>query len=118
MTSNDLTKLPKWAQQRIVLLERTIAELKAQRNAGPETTTDTYVDHILGDTDAEKYQPLRKGAQVVFYPFDGYPKYRVGRLTATWSDKRQALEIRSSGTGELQIIPDVSNAIHIREIDR
>ncbi len=119
---HSLESLPRWARQRIELLEAEVARLKAERNAGPDDT-DTYVDHLGDYTDGPEvqYQSLRKGALVTFWTGPGYPLPRAGRLTAVLNqdDRGHYLEIASTGMGAaLSVEPWTTNVVRIREVPR
>lgn len=122
---NDITKLPKWAQSHIADMERKLARLEAhkaelvkQRNNTGPPDTDTFVDHLEPHDSLQRYQLLLRGAQVVWWPGEGFPDYQLGLLTARWDARDKALRITSSSRGRLVVSPVAGNVIHVREIDR
>ena len=116
--------LPRWAQDRITQLEREVARLQAERNAGPDET-DTFVDH-MGDRlagPAVEYQPLRRGAVVTYWPHAGYPEPRQGRITSQWVDDpgpgmpQGYLEVCGSGlSAAIVVMPWATNVVRIVEV--
>lgn len=114
--------LPQWAQQRIAKLEADVARLKAARNLGPDET-DTFVDHLGDHSDGPRiqYQPLRKGAVITWWPAEGYPEPRAGRLTAVLATDQRGpyLEVSSTGmAAALAVEPWTTNVVRIREVPR
>jgi hypothetical protein len=58
--AHDITKLPRWAQDRISLLERDLADAREQLMAG-EADSDT-----IANPNSEAPRPLGRGASVQF----------------------------------------------------
>lgn len=96
---NDLTKLPKWAQQEIDRLQRNVEHWKAKATAGPDTS-DTWIEHHAGRT------PLGTNVHVVFTLPGGHElmAYREGH------------ELRVSGDGHnaIAVVPQASNVVKVR----
>ncbi len=114
--------LPRWAAQRIEQLEREVARLKADRNAGPDDT-NTFVDHMADRTEGPEvqYQPLRRNAVVTFWTGGGYPEPTAGRLTAVLDEDQRGpyLEVASTGmAAALAVEPWTTNVVRIREVQR
>lgn len=105
--AKDLSKLPKWAQNRITLLERNVEHLKAKLNAGPEDS----------DTIADPYgsapRPLGKGTTVHFVvPKDQLGIQGSGNYYSVRLNKDGVLEV-GSGMSELDIHPRSSNGFDV-----
>jgi hypothetical protein len=100
--SNDtpgdrFARLPKWAQQKLELLESNLATVTAERDAALDA---------LGLTKADPYGPLR-------VPLGR--SARFGLTTSTYVDvdpRGAGLTIRSNG-GALVIRPQVSNSVTV-----
>lgn len=98
----DVTKLPKWAQEKIRLLEMRLAEARAENTEIAEGNTDTFVEGRLGLPD--KYLPNR--TEVTF---------RIG------PDRRNVIRVRNeknhiyiNGDDALMIEPWVTNVVKVR----
>lgn len=123
-TTHDLNSLPRWARSEITNLRSRVEDLEAQRAAGPDDT-DTYVDHVtlIHDGPENRFQRLRRGADIIWWDQPGWPTTELGRVSATWRDRlpgtgAPGVEIRTSGAGQMIVTPQTSNVIYVYEIDR
>lgn len=111
--SGDVEKLPKWAQQRIDTLTKSVEYWKAKTNAGPEDS-DTFaaIGPAIGLDDCK---PLGQGAGIRFLLG---VRSRDGRqaveIDARISDDRESVEIRTVH-GQLAVRPLSGNMVRIEE---
>lgn len=107
---SDVSKLPKWAQQRIRKLEADVTYWQGKASVGPEES-DTF-RHEYGERGADAGQPLGAGANIRFEVDENrrlFARLRGG-----------ALEVHASGRGfaALQVKPVASNVVRIEVADR
>jgi hypothetical protein len=100
-TERDMSRLPKWAQDRITLLERNLADARARLAAGPEES-DTFADPYM-----ESVRPLGSGTRVRFGG-RGYD----GTFDVSWGDGELAIQCNSGGRS-MAIMPQASNTVHM-----
>lgn len=98
---SDVSKLPKWAQQKIDTLERDVAHWKEKATAGPEES-DTFVAF------SSERRPLGKRAYIEFQVLPGHR----GQITAYLDDDAGELVIH--GGDRIMVLPQASNAIRLR----
>ncbi len=77
--AEDVTRLPKWAQRRIALLERSVAYHKAELAVGPEGS-DTFADPYGTP------RPLGRGTTIVFTGGDPTSPSPPDRVTVRRQD--------------------------------
>jgi hypothetical protein len=105
--SNDITKLPKWAQQEIERLENSVEYHKgrlAESIPQGEGASDTIVYMGYG----EEHVGLPNGTPIRFQTGDGVVEARV---------KGDTVEIHTVG-GSIGIFPHVSNVVGVKVIRR
>lgn len=105
---NDVTKLPRWAQQRIEVLERNLAAAQAKLDAGPGAS-NTYL-HAWTDTGESVGTPLGTDVSIRFEL--GNHTHMLAGLTPDGT-----LQIQLSGrdaSSALQVIPRSSNRVEIQ----
>lgn len=103
MAADDLSRLPRWAQNRITALERDLAAARARLAAGPEDS-DTFADPY--STDAVR--PLGQGPLVRF----GGPGFDC-TFDVTWQDDGIAIQGNSGWPREMVIRPQASNTVRL-----
>lgn len=105
MNEFDASKLPKYAQERISVLERELNELQARFDAlSTNQRSDLYYQEMLEDP---RYLPSR--ATVVFVMGERpYPHIRVSFRT---EGAEKFIDVNGDGT--LSITPNASNSIRI-----
>ncbi len=101
--SGDISKLPKWAQTEIEVLRRNVSHLEAELAIGPDES-DTFIDPYTRDR-----TPLGKGVRIVLE--------LQSEQSIEVVNKGEYVEARSTGkhSGSLQIQPQSSNAVRLRE---
>ena len=116
----DVTKLPVWAQDRILLLERNleyanakIAELSNMQTGG--VVTQTYVDG--GHRNPKIYLP--NDSEVTFEG-DGHNEISLKRTFDFQknADSKTGFTLRSNGQDYMAILPECTNVFKIIFIDR
>lgn len=98
-TTENVALLPKWAQQRIKNLTGEVERLQEMlATTPPDKTNVTIVDHLS-----------ERGL-----PPDSRVQFRIGQNTICVSvcKDREALEVRTN-TGQLTVLPAVSNVIYV-----
>lgn len=109
-SQGDITKLPKWAQVRIRILERDVAALTARLSEGP-ADSDTFADPHAGYRGSAATIPLRRGELIEFRPYDDDDRtYFQARLVR--DSDGVYLEVRTDDLG-LLAEPKSSNVIHL-----
>lgn len=104
--AQDLSKLPRWAQQKIEVLEMDRAHWKEIATAGPKTS-NTFVGHgTLYDTPLGMYPTIR-----FVLPAPAPVQNDRAYVTATL---RSDDTIQIMGTRGILLSPQSSNVIHIR----
>lgn len=105
MNEFDASKLPKYAQERIAVLERDLNKLQARFDAlSTNQRSDLYYKEMLEEP---RYLPPR--ATVVFVMGEGpYPHIRVSFRT---EGSEKFIDVNGDGT--LAITPNASNSIRI-----
>ena len=96
-STEDVTKLPRWAQSRIQKLERDVDYYQRKLSAGPENS-DTFADAY---SDARR--PLGPGTIVEFRLPEGRVRIRT--------DEHGYLDV--NGDDRIQIEPQASNAVRV-----
>lgn len=105
MPEGDVSKLPKWAQQRIDVLEQNIDAWKRRALAGPDDA-DTFAMH-LGEQ-----APLGSGTTVRFVLGDD-PRYGIrGRMEVDCRVDRGELYVYGGSHG-LSVLPWSTNVVKI-----
>lgn len=113
--TQDVSKLPKWAQDRISNLERNLQHAEQQLAIGPEdsdTFANPYGDMIGGSA----IRPLGRGELVRFVIDEDARRFFEARIVRENGDIH--LDIRTEGNTRLLVEPRASNLIHIRESER
>lgn len=100
LSSREL-RLPRWAQDELLLLRKNLAHAEAKLAAGPENS-DTFADPHSGTV-----RPLGSGTQIRFghAGHDGtfIAEYRDGKLHVTYRTRMHE--------SALAVLPDCSNAV-------
>lgn len=116
---HDITKLPRWAQQRIAMLERDVAWWQGKATAGEAEPTNTYIDRLIGGPEERRYLP--DGEQVTFELPDttagpGTPPSGpwVHRITVRVHHDRGFLDVSDATGGALVVQPQSSNVVRIK----
>jgi hypothetical protein len=99
-SSRDVTKLPKWAQDHITVLERDLAHWKAKASDGPEGA-DTFVRYYGTDD-----KPLGTEPTILFV--------LDGREAGLQVRKEGGVLLVSSIDGAVGVQPQSSNVVRIR----
>lgn len=96
----DVSKLPKWAQQRIENLERSASEWKARATVGPEDS-DTFISRWP----AENSTPLGTGPTI---------RMQMGPEWWEYVDlRKQADRVYIFANQGIKILPMASNSIKV-----
>jgi len=111
MSTPGLSRLPKWAQNRIEVLERNLESARAKLAAGPEDS-DTFADiHTAA------VRPLGRGTLVRF----GGQGYDC-TFDVEWQDGVLHVQGNASSSAQDMVIkPQMTNAVQltfVRETDR
>ena len=102
--SRDITKLPKWAQQEITRLERSVEHWKAVASVGPEDST------VFADAFSAAPRPLGEDPVIQFNKCGmGLADIRIARAAVG----SNVLEI-STTEGTLEVSPQSGNVIRVR----
>ena len=101
--AEKMARLPKWAQQRITVLEQNLARAHAKLNAGPDDS-DTFADPY-----GEAQRPLGTGTRIDFVLRPG----TGGSFHVNLVDGR----LRVHGGDAVHVLPRAANAIEI-ELER
>jgi hypothetical protein len=113
--NEDVTRLPKWAQDRIKGLERETENLRAHieelsTNEVPGTNTAIDQHHVYPDVDLPEFSSL------LFYLGSGRDRWHDAVEVRILRSHPDRLEIRGTDSG-LRIIPSSYNGVRI-ELDR
>ena len=99
-TTEQTARLPKWARTEIEILSRRVAELEAERAAGPEGS-NTF--RWSGGIDRSNDTPLGRDPVILF---DGFEVQLEG--------DRLKIRSRCSRRSQLVVVPHVTNVIFVR----
>lgn len=97
---DDYSRLPKWAQRRLEMLEESVASLRAHLEAGPDDS-DTFADPYY-----DSPRPLGNGTMIRFGDSEGafYVHLEDGALSVT---------AQSMWASELVIKPRSDNSVRL-----
>ena len=104
---NDISKLPRWAQQRIEIADRDLAYWRTKAEAGPEDS-NTFVHHYKDDG-SNGGTPLGMNTAIRFDV--GERDYFLVELTSDGTLRVHGADRRN---GALAVIPKSTNIIEIR----
>lgn len=107
--NEDVTRLPKWAQQKISTLERNVEYWRGKAIAGEDGQSDTFLVH--GWTE-DAVKPLGDRPTIRF--FIPRPGSRAEELEARIKDGE--LQVRCND-GVLSVVPHSSNLVCISSVD-
>jgi len=107
MREEDVTKLPKWAQSKIRVLEMRVRELRAKLAEGPEGA-DTFADPY-----ADEARPLGKSTRIEFV-FDAEKREHI---QAHLDEDKHGKYLEVYGNTGLSIEPSASNVLRVRIMD-
>jgi len=110
VTKFDITKLPRWAQERIRILERERAEAIGALNRfmNSQTVTPIFYEDFVNT--GEKNGPISQRR----YMQTNRVTFRLGKEEIEVTLRNGGLEV-SAGWNELHIVPQASNVIKIEE---
>jgi hypothetical protein len=105
--TNDITKLPKWAQEHIAGQDREIKRLKAAAIIGPDDADTFHYDILSGQRN-----PIGKGVRILFNLDDGsvisaYARGTHLEVTSQGIEFKGSLAVQSKTSNSLQLIPQV-----------
>lgn len=115
--ANDITKLPRWAQDRIEVLERDKEWWMAKATAGPEDS-NTFVHHLMDtpDTPLGDRPLITFVTQCTWTDHGALPQDHVAHIDARLQLDAGSIELRTRH-GRLSVIPSASNSIIIRVVE-
>lgn len=101
----DLTRLPRWVQNRIEVLERNVEHWKEQALAGPENS-NTFVS-----TYPETGKPLGMNPNIDFYLGDR--KDWTKRISVRIDERLGVPYLNVQVGAGIVVVPQASNVVHI-----
>lgn len=105
-TPGDVTKLPKWAQQRISMLERDNQALRDERrgNWSDGGETEVLILHYPESI------PLPQGSRIHF-------QLKEGGIQVSVRGDGDHIEVYGMAGGRLSVMPSSSNVVRIKVVD-
>lgn len=100
----DVTKLPKWAQQEIARLERSVEHWQGVASQGSEDST------VFADAYSDAPRPLGEDPVITFSPIG----MGIGSIRVTRSKRGSNVIEVMANEGVLEVSPQSSNVIRVR----
>lgn len=97
----DVTRLPKWAQRRLEVLEADLADARSRLAAGPEDS-DTFADPYR-----DVPRPLGRGTMIRFGDVEG------GAFHVNFEDGQLRIQFSSLRSRGLVVLPESSNSVRV-----